>query len=113
VLAKNNIYSVPIFSRSSSKFEGFLDLLDVITFIILTLDDTKSDGGDAERPQKKRRYSEDSDDASVDFHELLKKMEEIGSERSGNLSSKQSSSRKTLRKSLTKQIFPSQMNSFL
>eukprot|EP01118_Nematostelium_gracile_P006091 TRINITY_DN1948_c0_g1_i1.p1 TRINITY_DN1948_c0_g1~~TRINITY_DN1948_c0_g1_i1.p1 ORF type:complete len:315 (+),score=73.59 TRINITY_DN1948_c0_g1_i1:116-1060(+) len=46
-LVKNNIYSAPVYDRNANQFIGFLDLLDVVTFIVGEFDKS-------ERKNKKR-----------------------------------------------------------
>jgi len=69
ILVKNNIYSAPVWNRTTGEYVGFLDLLDVITFIVNLFE--------IEERESKRRKS---DDPSLDFDALMQRLERMDSQ---------------------------------
>jgi len=68
ILIKNNIYSAPVFDTFNCKYAGFLDLVDIITFIVQIFKETEVLGEDFfTLLEQETRFSIESTDKIVDL----------------------------------------------
>jgi len=64
LLASKNIYSAPVYNSSTQEYLGFLDLLDIVAFIVHIFD-------------KQRGHIHHKEDGTTDLYELLEQVEKF------------------------------------
>jgi len=73
VLSKKNIYSAPVYDSESQSYLGFLDLLDIVAFVVEIID-----------TQAKTKLSASKQD-SIDLYDLLEQIEKFDLEHTSRI----------------------------
>ena len=75
-LATSNIYGAPVVEPNTQEYYGFLDMVDIVTFIVHIL---------CEDPVQGKRHQKNHNIEDEDFYRLLEQVEKFDLERVVNV----------------------------